>query len=166
MTRRGSLVYYLTAWVCGCLFMTLGVWLLGAWESTHWAPGFRGTSGFLAFYFLGLIFGAFTLLLFAFLLRRLMRLLGWEHPWQWFLVGGGLAWLLVWGLGALRRVAEPALSPVEFALIFLLGAPSAIHPRLVWVALPVGAATAFVLHLIHRAFEAAPDAAQAGSPKL
>jgi hypothetical protein len=157
MTRRGSLVYYLTAWVCGCLFMSLGVWLLGTWEPTHWTPGFRGASGFLAFCFLGLLFGAFTALLFAFLLRRLMRMLGAKHPWQWMLAGAGLACLLVWGLGALRRVAEPAPAPLEFALILLLGAPSAIHPRLVSVALPVGAVTAFVLHSVSRAFEPQPD---------
>lgn len=159
MTRRGSLVYYLAAWVCGCLFMSLAVWLPGKWEPTHWAPGFKGASGFLSFYFLGLIFGAFTVLLFAFLLRRLLTLLRWQRPWQWILAGAGLAELLVWSLGALGRAQETAGLP-QVLVIFLLGGLRTVRPPSIWVNSAVGAATAFVLYHIHRAFQPRPEAPQ------
>ncbi len=155
MTRRGSVSYYLAGWVVGCLFMSLAVWLPGRWEPTHWTPEFKGASGFLAFYFLGLVFGAFTALLGAFLLRRLAALLSWKESWQWALLGAGLAGLLVLWLGVLDREMAERLPPrpIEFARILLLGGPGAIHPRAVWISFPVGAATAWALHLIQRAFE-------------
>ena len=157
MTRRGSVAYYLVAWVCGCLFMSLGVWLPGQWDPTHWTPGFRGASGFLAFYFLGLIFGAFTALLFACLLRRLVGVVGSKGLWLWMVIGAGLAELLVWGLGALGRIAETSVRPLELLFILLLGALRAVRPPAVWMNLSVGAATASVLYFIHHAFEPPPE---------
>ncbi len=161
MTRRGSLAYYLAGWVCGCLFMSLAVWLPRRWEPTHWTPGFRGASGFLAFYFLALVFGAFTALLFAFLLRRLVGVLGLRSLWQWVVPGSGLAALLIWGLAALGRAVDTTVRPLEFLLILLLGALRAVRPPPVWANLLVGAATAFVLYFIHRAFQPRPDMPEA-----
>ena len=158
MTRRGSLAYYLAAWVCGCLFMAMAAWLPGKWEPTHWTPGFRGASGFLSFYFLSLIFGAFTALLFAFLLRRLVAVFVWKGLWQWVLLGAALAELLVWGLGTLGRNSETSVRSLGILLILLLGALGAVRPPPVWINLLVGAATAFVLCFIHRAFEPRPEA--------
>jgi uncharacterized membrane protein len=163
MTRRGSLAYYLVAWVCGCLFMSLAIWLPGQWEHTHWTPGFQGASGFLFFYFLGLILGAFTALLFAFLLRRLVAALRLKDLWQWALTGAGLAELLVWGLAGLNsvfgssRFALGMPRPLELLRILLVGALGAVRPPAVRSILAAGAATASVLHLIQRAFEPRAD---------
>ncbi len=153
MTRRGSLAYYLAGWVCGCFFMSLGVWLPGQWEHTHWMPGLRGTSGFLASYFLSLVCGAFASLLFAFLLRRIARALGWMHLWQWTLLGAALGGLLVWGLSVAARALEPLAGRAVLLLILVIGVPRWFAPQALWTAVPAGAATAVVLGLIQRAFE-------------
>ncbi len=153
MTRRGSLVYYLAAWVCGCLFMSLAVWLPHKWEGDHWTPGFRGASGFLFFYFLALIFGAFTALTFAFLLRRILTALRWRRTWQWMLMGAGLAELLVWSFFRLSRATPLRPPPLEFFLFLLLGPFRGLREWPAWVNPLVGAATAFVLCHINKSFE-------------
>lgn len=147
MTRRGSLAYYLAAWVCGCLFMSLGMWIAG-----EHAQSFDGASGFLFLYFLSLIFGAFTTLLFAFVLRRMTSVLRYQHLWQWLLLGAVLGGGLVRGLGWLRPVLERAHQPAVRAAVSLVGVVAALPPSAFWVAIPAGAATAFVLYQIHRAF--------------
>ncbi len=38
MTRRGSIVYYMAAWACGCLFMSVAVWLPGVLALVLVAP--------------------------------------------------------------------------------------------------------------------------------
>lgn len=160
MTRRGSIVYYMAAWACGCLFMSLAVWLSGKWEPTHWTPGFKGASGFLAFYFLSLILGAFTALLFAFLLRRSVAVLGWRQPWQWIAVGAVLAPLTIWvsGLAEVSRTSQVELGRwVVTLLLLFFAAPALVREKGLWLAVPVGAATALVLYHIHRAFEPRPD---------
>ena len=153
MTRRGSLAYYLAGWACGCLFMSLGVWLTRRWEPTHWTPGFRGASGFLGFYSLALVFGAFTSLLFAFLLRRIARALGWTRLWQWMLLGAALGGLLVWAISWAGRTLEPVAGRPELLVILFLGVPQWFPPRVLWMAVPAGAATAIVLVHIQRRFE-------------
>ena len=164
MTRRGSIVYYLAAWVCGCLFMSLAIWLPGKWGLTHWTPDFRGFSGFLAFYFLGLVFGAFTALLFAFLLRWLVVTLRWKLLWQWTLLGAVVAQVLVWGLGAAGREAEKHISHGARWLFLLVAGPMLIpggfRTSFALLTVPVGAVTAFVLCFIHRAFAPRADSPQ------
>jgi len=164
MTRRGSLAYYLAAWVCGCLFMSVGVWLPGGWESTHWTPSFKGAFGFVGSYFLSLVFGAFMTLLFALVLRRLTAILNWERLWQWVLTGAALAPLTVWTLALLGQAAggrEAQLNRWAVMLLLLfLGGPMDVFQRGLWVAIPVGVATSCVLYLIHRAFEPKLDSVQ------
>ena len=75
MTRRGSLIYYLTAWICGCFFMSLAIWIRDLWGSTVASPRSHEAFGILFFYFYGLVFGALAILIGAFLLRRIMTLL-------------------------------------------------------------------------------------------
>ncbi len=60
MTRRGSLVYYLAAWVCGCFFASLVVWIAPQ-ESRLSLEGFRGLRIFFFIYFLCLAVGAIPL---------------------------------------------------------------------------------------------------------
>ena len=56
MTRRGSLIYYLTAWICGCFFMSLAIWIRDFWGSTVTSPRSHEAFGILFFYFYGLVF--------------------------------------------------------------------------------------------------------------
>ena len=145
MTRRGTLVYYLTAWVCGCFFASLVVWLL--MEGGGVGGAFRGSRGFFSVYFLSLMFGAIPAVLFAFLLRWLTGVFGWKHLVSWLVAGAGVAPLLAWSLAE----ADKALGS--------LVVKSSVTPRepLFWMTIPMGAATAFVLHLIERAFEPRPQ---------
>src|ERR1700719_2397403 len=86
MTRRGTLAYYLAAWVIGCFVVSFLQWVgeaLGGEIQT--------ASILLTTYFFSLVFGAAAILLFAFLLRRWMRLLGTHAQWAWFVSGGALA---------------------------------------------------------------------------
>ncbi len=147
MTRRGSLAYYLAAWACGCLFMSLGVWFRGGR-----APGFEGASGFLFFYFLSLIFGAFAALLFAFVLRRMAVVLRCGRLWQWLLLGAALGGGLIRALGWLRPWLDRIEQPVARAILSLVSVVATLPPDSFWLAMPAGAATALVLYHIHRAF--------------
>ena len=142
MTRRGSLVFYLAAVVVGCFCLTLVFWF----EGMLWL---HGVSGFLGIYFLGLIFGSFYAVFFAWLLRRLMTRFKCTSAWQWISVGAILPTVLIWVVGSFERIPWVRASVVG---LFLAG-PSVIPQFGGWQALPAGAATAYVLYLIHRAFE-------------
>jgi hypothetical protein len=155
MTRHGSLAYYLAAWICGCFFMALGFWV-----DVHWLRGASPQGefldvGFLALCFFGLILGAVPSLLFAWLLRRVMRVFSVEQFWLWIAAGAALALLLIWFLGSLGHLArDPRFLPYSALPIwpFLLVGPVSVLEAGIWAALPVGAATAGVLFAMHRAF--------------
>lgn len=153
MTRRGSLAYYLTAWVCGCFFMT--VCFVGSPAPSQFPQ--RIILGLIYFYFLSLFFGAFTSLLFGFLLRRIAGGLEFSRAWQWILTGAILAPVLVSVLGSIYLIhgrATEFLLPIQ---LYLLYAPQLILSggmRMLWRVIPAGAATAWVLFRIHRAFAA------------
>ena len=101
MTRRGSLIYYLTAWICGCFFMSLAIWTRDLWSvATGPSSRSREAFGVLFFYFYGLVFGALAVLIGAFLLRRIMALLKCKTPSHWAVAGAILAPALIGGLGA------------------------------------------------------------------
>jgi hypothetical protein len=152
MTRRGSLVYYLAAWIIGCVFMSLAIWLRDTGSATLGQLSFRTGFGILLFCFYGLVFGACAALLGAFLLRRLAFWLQWNHPGPWVAAGAGLATVLITVLGAWgRRVtAAPRVVP-KWVQLATFG-PKIVLDTGWWLALPVGAATAFVLYRVHRAF--------------
>ncbi len=141
MTRRGSLVYYLAAWVCGCFFASVALWIL--------LP-FGGVRGFLSVYFFSLFWGFLPALLFALVLRLFMDLWKWKHSLAWLLPGGALAPLML----LIYEVAERALGWADRR--------DPIWVPVYWSSVPVGAATAFVLSLIHRAFEPRPESPQPG----
>jgi hypothetical protein len=153
MTRRGSLAYYLASWACGCFFMTICfVGLPRPAEFPH-----RIILGLIYLYFLALIFGAFTSLLFGFLLRKIAGGFRFARAWQWILTGAILAFVLVSALGSITLIhfrATHFLLPVQ---IYFLSAPQVILSggmSLLWRVIPAGAATAWVLFRIHRAFVA------------
>lgn len=158
MTRRGSLAYYLTAWVCGCVFMSFAVWLVQGWDSKH-LGSFQNAEGLLVFCFFGLLSGAFAALVFAWLLRKVAAILGACRLWQWVLIGAAVAELVILGFAALNRFVTAALGVsggLPLTPIFLAG-PWEVYAVSHWLAIPVGAAIASVLFLIYQAFELKPS---------
>ena len=118
MTRRGSLIYYLTAWICGCFFMSLAIWIRDFWGSTVTSPRSREAFGILFFYFYGLVFGGLAVLIAAFLLRRIMTLLKCKTPLHWAAAAAILAPVLVAALGnwepACKRDSRSSLACFRF----------------------------------------------------
>jgi hypothetical protein len=156
MTRHGSLAYYLAAWICGCSIMALGFWVDVHWLRRPSSPEEFADAGFLALSFFGLILGAVPAVMFAWLLRRLMRIFAVEQFWLWITAGAGLALLLIWLLGSLGHFAgDPRLRPYSALPIwpFLLVGPVSVLDAGIWATLPVGAVTAGVLFAVHRAFK-------------
>jgi hypothetical protein len=164
MTRRGSLIYYLTAWICGCFFMSLAIWIRDLWGASVASARSREAFGVLFFYFYGLVFGALAVLIGALLLRRIMMLLKCKTPWHWAIVAAILAPLLVGGLGewGLRAGGEQTIEPR--LLSFLLLGPMMALQAGWWLAIPAGAATGYLLCRVHRAFATQqPEAPAANS---
>jgi hypothetical protein len=151
MTRRGSLAYYLAAWICGCVFMSVCLWIWvfieGGRQNEHLAPI---AFSLLLSCFYGLIIGAAASLLFAFLLRRLMAALRWRAVLQWTIAGAILNTIVVVALGNCDRWAN-AHSVAALSRILTAG-PAVVMDTGWWIAIPAGAATAYVLYRIDRAF--------------
>ncbi|MBI3405421.1 MAG: hypothetical protein HY046_08190 [Acidobacteria bacterium] len=165
MTRSGSIVYYLAAVVCGCLFMSMAVAAVGEGSIQFSASGLRG---FFLLYFLSIVYGWFTAVVFALVLRRMAGLAKFSRAWQWAAAGAVLAPAVVWALSALWtrvlievRWPAPAITAAMTTIFF--GPVMAVAlPRNIWTAAAggglTGAATALVLFSIHRAFESgAPE---------
>ncbi len=97
LTPRGSLAYYLAAWVCGTFFFATARFLTRSPvpASSHGRPG-----GFFFQYFYLLATGWPGILLVAFLLRFLARRLGWSRAFPWLFAGGVLSVVLVWAVPA------------------------------------------------------------------
>lgn len=158
MTRRGSLAYYLASWACGCFFMTVSFAGLPKPEQfPH-----RIVLELIYLYFLALFFGAFTSLLFGFLLRRIAGGLEFARAWQWILTGAILAPILVSALGSIMLVQGRATEFLLSIQLYFLYAPQLIvsgGAKMLWRVIPAGAATAFVLFRVHQAFGQALDSA-------
>jgi hypothetical protein len=164
MTRRGSLAYYLAAWVCGSFFIGLGLWIFAGWGRATGSSGFQGIWGFLFFCFLGLLSGACTTLLFAALVRRVVSLIPSAALWHWLLVGAGAGLAVTWGLAALGDLLEETAvdihsSLLSLVLLLVVGGPSLVWDQQWWLPIPAGAATAALLFYIHRAFAARKESA-------
>ena len=169
MTRRGTLAYYLAAWICGCFFMSALVWLrarAGEADVTDVLPPMKSTSGLLFITFCGLIFGAFASLVIAFLLRRIAAAFRWRRAWQWTLAGAVLTPVIIGLVGAWwRRVGSPPQGASSWLSLLGLG-PAVVLDAGLWLAIPAGAATALVLYRIHRAFTPPSESAASESPGL
>ena len=155
MTRRGSLAYYLAAWVCGCFFMALTIWLGNEVHPT--VP--RSVALLLVTYFFSLMFGAVTSLLFGFFLRRAASGLHWTRTWHWLVGGAVIAPILIALLGTLASSNARGGGWRVWIFIPLFG-PYVINGTHRWMPLlaaPAGAGTAWVLSRVHRAFTARPD---------
>lgn len=154
MTRRGSLAYYLAAWVCGCFFMSATIWF-----SSLWVTNARSVSDLLFVYFLYLMNGVLPMLLFGFVLRRAAKGMGLTRTWQWLVTGA----ILTPGLTALLGMMSSwhifqGTGWRDWISTYLLSTSSVYAPpNPKWIPLitaPAGAATAWVLFRIDRAFAA------------
>jgi len=159
MTRRGSLAYYLAAWICGCVFTSDAVWLFSIYSVRGYSNQFAGVFGLLFLCFYGLMCGAVPALIWAFILRRLMKALNRRRTVEWIAAGAGLSTALVvglgeWGLRFSNHGATPPL-PIESLVCGPVGVMTADW----WLAIPSGAATAYVLYRIDRAFAPAAQPA-------
>jgi hypothetical protein len=155
MTRHGSLVYYLTSWICGGLFLTVAMFLQDKASPSGMGMGPSGAgAAILTTYFLVLVFCAFLSLLFAFLLRRFTGWLRFEELWEWALAGAILAVPLAYAVRWASHFTDViGLQGTwhEVAVFLFLGARGIAEHHLL-LALPVAAANSAVLFLIHRAF--------------
>jgi hypothetical protein len=152
MTRRGSVAYYLAAWVCGCFFMSVTIWLGNEVHPT----GPRSVELLLVTYFFSLMFGAVTSLLFGFFLRRTANGLHWSRTWHWLIGGAIIAPTLIALLGTIAPSNAQRSGWRVWILIPLTGPYmiNGIHRWMPLFAAPAGAATAWVLFRIDRAFAA------------
>jgi hypothetical protein len=153
MTRSGSLAYYLTAWICGCFFMSLIVWvrdLFGATADNAFST--HSVFGLIFFYFYGLVFGAVAALVGGFLLRRVMTALKCKTPSHWAVAGAILAPAVIAVLGLWgRHVGIDGQSGMRALRIITFG-PKIVVETGWWLAIPAGAATAYLLCRVQRAF--------------
>jgi hypothetical protein len=161
MTRRGSLAYYLAAWVCGGLFFAATSFITAPRNSDYGLT--PDTRGFLVSSFFVLAYGWVFTLAFAFILRSLASALRWHGPWPWTISGGALAlafalacsalpvaWLRRWPW--LRSLA--ALFELNVSNSALLGSRSALAGLATILA---GMLTAFLLFRVDRAFAPRED---------
>jgi prepilin signal peptidase PulO-like enzyme (type II secretory pathway) len=157
MTRRGTLAYYLAAWVIGCFVVSFLLWIGEAL-----AGEIQTASILLTTYFFSLVFGAIAILLFAFLLRRSMRLLRTHALWAWLVSGATLGWLqiflLIHAQSALLSIRSGEFG--EFLFAAVLKAADVLEGRNLWQAPVDGAITAVVLCLVDRAFAGPNEAAE------
>jgi hypothetical protein len=158
MTRRGTLAYYLAAWVIGSFVVAL---LFMA------ASGTLAASALLLNYFFVLIAGAAGLLFFALFLRLATRLLKTYSLWIWMPLGAGLFSALVFA-GALISERQPIAwqsgLPGTLSSMIFRGA-EAVRQSGFWQAPLDGAATAAVLCLVDRAFAKVHETPETTTPK-
>lgn len=153
MTRSGSLAFYLTAWICGCFFMSLAAWTASLFATTsNNAFSAHSVSGLIFFYFYGLVFGAVAALAGAFLLRRIMAALKCITPSHWAIAGAILAPVVVAILGLWGQHAGIEERSGMRMLRFITLAPVMVMKAGWWIAIPAGAATAYLLCRVQRAF--------------
>jgi hypothetical protein len=164
MTRRGSLIYYLSAWAVGCFTITLSIWakeLIGR----EFQVGLTNyTFALIGFYSYALLFGAPLALLGGFLLRRIMQALNSYHPLHWTLLGAATAPALVLLFGWTGRYLFKVLPRdlwitkilTGIAGLFLFAGTEMVLQKGWWLAIPAGAATAYLLCRIERRFVPQP----------
>jgi len=155
MTRRGSLVYYLTSWICGGLFLTMAMYFEERVSPQGMGSGPTGAgAAIITNYFLVLVFCAFLSVVFAFFLRLFMRWLRAESVWLWASAGIIVSLPMMLGVRWASSVTDASGlqgAGRQIAVLLFLGVRGIAenHPLL---GMPVAALNAAVLFLVHRAF--------------
>jgi hypothetical protein len=150
MTRRGTLAYYLAAWVIGSFIIAL---------TFLFAAGPIAASALLIDYFFTLIAGLIGLLIFAFLLRLAAGLLKTHNLWIWTLLGAGIFVALIF-LAALVSQKQPSAwqsGTLGTISTMIFRGAEAVRRSGLWQAPIDGAATAAILCLVDRAFAKVHD---------
>jgi len=166
MTKRGTLAYYLAAWVIGCFVLSVMAWAFAAPQE---GVPLDAPARLLILYFLSLAYGAVDILLFAFLLRCAMRLWATHAVWIWAAVGAvvatGMVRLLLWSGDLLVGSTPPTgRGPIGYLILAVWTAPNALRRAGIWEAPVGGAITAIVLCLVDRAFNRPVEEADANPP--
>ena len=165
MTRRGTLAYYLAAWVIGSSSVAVMLWIISTFGAAEESPS---ASIFLRIDFLSLIFGAPGALAFAFLLRQMMGWWGTHAVWKWVLAGAWLAIVPVLLLVPLYERFSRSMNfnpgSLGFLLALILAGPGLLSHSGLWQVPIEGAATAAVLCLVDRAFDRLDEAADTQQP--
>ena len=162
LTRRGTLAYYLAAWVCGGLFFS-AVLFLGAPKDSDFGPTLSARS-FLLTYFFVLAWGWAPAIALSFLLRKIAGVLRWERAWPWSV---GAAILTVAFVTLLALAGKAHLGPsswLRFMSEFFEwnGENGALltSRRTLWGLglILAGMTTGFLLYRVDRAFTPLEDA--------
>ncbi|HXW16865.1 MAG TPA: hypothetical protein VEJ39_01100 [Candidatus Acidoferrales bacterium] len=125
------------------------IWSLASFFSARDGIPGQGVSSFLATCFYGLMFGAPTAILGGFILRRIMSLFD-RGKWViWTAVGAVLTPVLILAVGALGMVIVDRTS---WSTAAMLTYGPLVLMKVWWLAIPAGAATAYVLSRVDRAF--------------
>jgi hypothetical protein len=156
MTRRGTLIYYLSAWIVGCFFMSGAIWIKGTFEPQSGTFAGRSVFGLIFASVSGFLLGACAAFLGAFLLRRIMTALKCKTPSHWALAGAILAPVLIASLGTWERHMNFAQRPALNIFALLTTGPRVVLDTGWWFAIPAGAATAYLLCRIERRFAPQP----------
>jgi len=105
---RATLSYYATAWAVGCFIVSLVVSLS---SSTRWWGGRTLLRQFPGTYLWATLLGSLDVLLFAFLLRALMRYLRSQVDWVWLVAGASVAFVMTF---VLTRMSQKFRCVEEF----------------------------------------------------
>jgi hypothetical protein len=143
--------------------MVLAVWCQNMTLTSSQDLMREATEGFLTLIVYGYLFGAPTALLFGLVLRRIMLALKCKTPMHWAVAGAILAPLVVVALGIGSRRAALVLPASYASLLFpLVGAENVLRAGW-WLTIPAGAATAYYLGRIQRAFAPSAETAPSSS---
>jgi hypothetical protein len=156
VTKRGSLVYYLSAWILGCFFCSLAVAFSGTTFMVYSNNPPRAV-GLLSVYFFSLVLGAVPMLIFGLLLRKIAALLKCKTTWHWAIFGAILLPVLVVALGMLPNLGAALGRMGEWIATLLTSGPHIVFADRWWLTLPAGAATGYFLGRIQRAFSVQPQ---------
>jgi hypothetical protein len=148
---RGTLAYYAAAVVCGSLFVALAY---HATSLARWGAAEGWASGFLLVLILSFLGGAPALLAYAFIVRAVAGILHLHQPWQWLAAGGAVGAGVTWVFARLGYLIEATYFPAKWQslkamLVFPFMGPM-MYDFQPWLAVVVGAATAWILHRIER----------------
>ena len=137
--------------------MSFSVWVKDMFGATRDAFSAHSVSGLLFFYFYGLVFGALAAFVGAFLLRQLMVKLRCKTPVHWAVAGAILAPVTISLFGLWGRHTDSAQHPWTRLFELLTLGPKTLLEAGWWVAIPAGAATAYLLCRVQRAFKPQPE---------